>query len=303
MFNKFKKLSGLLGLAALVIGCDGSSKFTTESGTEVSILRAGEGEKPKDGQIVTLHINYKDENGNDLFNSVEAGGGRALPMQFNDSAWKSQGVLYEVIREMKKGDSVEFMMTAEALFEDTFGVDLPDSIKRGSKITFKCGMEGIMSEEEYQAEQMALQQKEMTKMQADAEAQVLIDGGIIDQYLTDNNIAAQTTQSGLRYVITKEGTGEKAAAGSVVSVHYLGTTLDGEKFDASYDRGEPLQFVLGQGQVIPGWDEGIALLNTGGKATLFIPSSLAYGPRGAGGVIKPNAILKFEVELVGIQQM
>lgn len=303
MFNKILNLSGLLGLAVLVIACGSSDKFTTKSGTEVSYLRNGEGEKPQNGQILTMHISYVDENGNTLFNSVEAGRGRALPMQFNDSAWADQGVLYEVIRELRKGDSVEFRMTAEALFEDTFGTELPDSIKRGSMITFKCGLVNLMSEDAYQEEQMALQQKEMEKMQADAEGQLVVDGEIIDKYLADNKIDAKTTESGLRYVITRQGTGSTAPAGSVVSVHYTGTTLDGTKFDASYDRGEPLQFVLGRGQVIPGWDEGISLLNTGAKATLYIPSTLAYGPRGAGGVIKPNEILKFEVELVEIQQM
>ncbi len=303
MFNKIKNLSGLLGLAALVIACGGADKFTTKSGAEVSYIRQGEGASPTDGQIITMHISYVDENGNSLFNSVEAGGGRALPMQFNDSAWQNQGILYEVFRELKKGDSVQFSMTAEALFEDTFETQLPDSIKRGSMILFNCGMVDMMSEEDFQQEQIAMQQKEMEKMQVEAEGQMTVDAGIIDKYLADNGIEAQTTESGLRYIITKEGSGEKPAAGSMVSVHYLGTTLEGEKFDASYDRGEPLQFVIGRGQVIPGWDEGIALLNTGAKATLFIPSPLAYGARGAGGVIQPNAILKFEVELVDIQQM
>ena len=161
----------------------------------------------------------------------------------------------------------------------------------------------MMSEEQYQEEQMALQQAEMEKMQMEAEGQIIVDGEIIDKYLADNNIIAQTTESGLRYVITKKGTGATPTPGSMVNVHYLGTTLAGEKFDASYDRGEPLQFVIGRGQVIPGWDEGIALLNTGAEATLYVPSSLAYGPRGAGAAIKPNEILKFEVVLVGIEQM
>jgi FKBP-type peptidyl-prolyl cis-trans isomerase FkpA len=305
MFNKIKNLSGLLGLAALVIACGGSDKITTKSGTEVSYIRKGEGEKPVDGQIMTMHITYVNDKGNALFNSVEAGGGRALPMLFNDSAWQEQGVLYEVFRELKKGDSVQFKMTAEALFEDTFGTSLPDSIARGSQITFNCSVVDMMSEEEYQTEQIAQQQKEMEKMQMAAEGQLAVDGEIIDKYLADNNINAQTTESGLRYVITQQGSGDTPAPGSMVSVHYIGTTLDGEKFDASYDHdgGEPLEFVIGRGQVIPGWDEGIALLNTGAKATLYIPSSLAYGPRGAGGVIKPNAILKFEVELVGVQSM
>jgi peptidylprolyl isomerase len=110
-----------------------------------------------------------------------------------------------------------------------------------------------------------------------------------------------TTASGLKYVILQEGSGEKPESGSLVEVHYTGTLEDGTKFDSSYDRGEPIQFPLGKGQVIKGWDEGIALLNVGSKARLIIPPELGYGAQGAGNVIPPNATLIFEVELVSVQ--
>src|SRR5688572_20980859 len=94
-----------------------------------------------------------------------------------------------------------------------------------------------------------------------------------------------TTESGLQYVITEEGTGEQPQPGDVVQVHYTGTLADGTKFDSSLDRGEPIAFSLGMGQVIPGWDEGIGLMKVGDKAKLVIPPELAYGEQGAGGVI------------------
>ncbi|MDA9253060.1 peptidylprolyl isomerase [Flavobacteriaceae bacterium] len=107
------------------------------------------------------------------------------------------------------------------------------------------------------------------------------------------------TSSGLRYQIIQKGTGAKAEKGQQVSVHYQGALIDGTVFDSSYKRKEPIEFQLGIGQVISGWDEGLQLLHVGDKARFVIPSDLAYGSAGAGGVIPPDAILVFDVELVG----
>lgn len=110
------------------------------------------------------------------------------------------------------------------------------------------------------------------------------------------------TESGLDYIETEAGTGAQAAAGKTVKVHYTGKFPDGKVFDSSYSRGEPIEFALGTGRVIKGWDEGIALMKVGGKAQLVIPPELAYGERGAGGgVIPPNATLVFDVELVEVK--
>jgi len=97
------------------------------------------------------------------------------------------------------------------------------------------------------------------------------------------------------------GDGPTAAAGQSVSVHYTGWLTNGQKFDSSVDRNDPFEFNLGRGQVIPGWDQGVAGMQVGGKRKLTIPPELAYGARGAGGVIPPNATLVFEVELLGIR--
>lgn len=110
------------------------------------------------------------------------------------------------------------------------------------------------------------------------------------------------TASGLRYEDVQEGTGETARKGDHVVVHYTGTLEDGSKFDSSRDRGKPFEFALGTGTVIRGWDEGVAGMKVGGRRTLVIPSELGYGARGAGGgLIPPNAILVFDVELLEIR--
>jgi len=111
----------------------------------------------------------------------------------------------------------------------------------------------------------------------------------------------EETKSGLRYQILQKGDGKKATKGAGVSVHYKGQLLDGTVFDSSYKRKEPIDFNVGVGQVISGWDEGIQLLQVGDKARFVIPSNLAYGSAGAGGVIPPDATLIFDVELMDVK--
>jgi FKBP-type peptidyl-prolyl cis-trans isomerase len=116
------------------------------------------------------------------------------------------------------------------------------------------------------------------------------------------NTTNTTNMNDLQMTIVKEGSGVEAKPGDQVSVHYTGTLTDGTKFDSSLDRGEPFTFVLGAGQVIKGWDLGVAGMKVGEKRTLYIPASFAYGEQGVPGVIPPNSVLIFDVEMVAINQ-
>ncbi|MDH3698141.1 MAG: peptidylprolyl isomerase [Flavobacteriaceae bacterium] len=129
--------------------------------------------------------------------------------------------------------------------------------------------------------------EEESKKKAEAAMKELTDG-------------FEKTASGLYYKILKQGDGNKPNKGDQVSVHYEGSLVNGQVFDSSYQRNQPIDFQIGVGQVIPGWDEGISLLKVGDKAKLVIPSELGYGSSGAGGVIPPDAILIFDVELVAV---
>ena len=212
---------------------------------------------------------------------------------FNDRVRPSvfKGDLYEGLSMMHEGDSLSMIMRADSVFYKLFGVQqLPAYVKPESAVRFEVKMNEILSREEYEARENA--KKEALDQEAD---------GTLAQYLQENGITAQPTESGLIYVCTKTKKGLKPQAGQRVKVHYTGKLLDGTVFDSSVERGEPFEFALGAGQVIKGWDEGIALMSKGEKGILYIPYDLAYGQMGAGGVIPPYANLIFEVELIDFE--
>jgi FKBP-type peptidyl-prolyl cis-trans isomerase FkpA len=151
--------------------------------------------------------------------------------------------------------------------------------------------------------QLQAQKEAQAKMLASPEvvAQMKKDDAVLQDYIKKNGLTVQKTPSGVYYQVLKPGTGATPKTGQTVSVNYNGTLLSGKLFDSSDKQGRPIDFPIGLGQVIPGWDEGLAMLNKGSKAILLIPSPLAYGPRGAGADIPANSPLRFEVELVGIE--
>lgn len=174
------------------------------------------------------------------------------------------------------------------------GQDVVDAIAQGDKIeSLEIVRVGAQAEawDAVKAFETFVSSKEERKARAKAEMEAQLEA---------HAKGFDKTASGLRYKILEAGNGAKPKRGDRVAVHYEGALLDGTMFDSSVKRGEPIEFLLGEGQVIPGWDEGIALLSVGDKARLLIPSELAYGSRGAGGVIPPDAPLLFDVSLEGI---
>ena len=175
------------------------------------------------------------------------------------------------------------------------GQNIVDAIAQGDKIEtleiIRIGAEA----EAYNAVE-AFRRFEGSREKRIAEAKKAAEGEL-DKIAT----GFKKTDSGLRYQIIQEGNGPKAEKGKNVSVHYKGQLADGTVFDSSYKRNEPIDFPLGVGQVISGWDEGIQLLKVGDKARFVIPSHLGYGSRGAGGVIPPDATLIFDVELMKVK--
>lgn len=163
------------------------------------------------------------------------------------------------------------------------------------------GAQAALTDEEIQAAMKEFQEKMAAQQQARMQAAGEKNKKEGDEFLAANKSkpGVTTTASGLQYQITQPGTGPKPKPEDRVTVHYKGTLIDGTVFDSSYDRGQPATF--GVNQVIPGWVEALQLMNVGSKARLVIPPSLAYGETGAGQDIGPNAVLVFDVELVGIE--
>jgi FKBP-type peptidyl-prolyl cis-trans isomerase FkpA len=234
-----------------------------------------EGVNAKNGDIIKIHFALSTEKDSLLRSTFKDPTPVEMPLR--DGVFK--GSLEEGLMMMSAGDSATFLINADSMFQKVFNSALPPFIRKGSNVIFVIKMISAMSE-------------------ADIIAQ---EDKSIQEYMTNNNLKGTKTPSGMYYVQTKAGTGAKAEKGKTVSVHYTGMLLNGTKFDSSVDRGQPFEFGLGQGQVIQGWDEGIALMSIGEKGILLIPSALGYGSRGAGGSIPPNASLVFEVELLGIK--
>ncbi|CAN5249527.1 peptidylprolyl isomerase [soil metagenome] len=175
------------------------------------------------------------------------------------------------------------------------GQDVVDAIKQGDKIEkLEIIRQGESAEKFNAVEQFRSFNGAKAEREAAAKNQQ-------EEMLGELSQGFEKTSSGLRYKIEEKGNGPKAEKGQTVSVHYKGMLPDGSVFDSSYSRNQPIDFKLGKGQVISGWDEGIQLLHVGDKARFVIPSHLAYGERGAGGVIPPNATLVFDVELVKVK--
>jgi FKBP-type peptidyl-prolyl cis-trans isomerase FkpA len=258
----------------------------SDKGVRYSMLKSNKGVKIKLDDIVFLQIKYATDKDSVLFDSWKMGG----PIQLKVSKPTFKGDLMDALNLMAAGDSAQFLFSADSMFTKTFNMPLPEFIVAGSDLKFTVKIDKITTEEVLRADEIKIEkEKNMEEQKA------------IEQYIAENKLTPVTTPSGLKYVMYNEGTGAKAEAGKTVRVHYTGKLLNGTKFDSSYDRNDPIEFKLGQGMVIKGWDEGIALLKEGGKALLIIPSNIAYGARGAGGVIPPFAPLTFEVELVSVQ--
>jgi FKBP-type peptidyl-prolyl cis-trans isomerase len=266
----------------------------TSKGTQCQVLTTNNGRKIKLDDIITFHVIQKTAKDSILFSSYTAGSPVQVRVQ-------PEGDLMDVFPLLAEKDSALVKISTDSIFKNN-EAQRPPFLPKGSFISCLIKIERVQSLDEAISERKAMMDGLAAKETAD-----------MNKYIADKGLSLTTTASGLKYRITSPSIKRKPVAGDSVQVNYTGRTVEGKVFDSSIEADakagglvqpgrtyEPIAFRVGQGMVIPGWDEGLLLLGEGAKATFVIPSKLAYGERGAGEDIKPFNTLIFDVQLVKV---
>jgi len=291
-------------------GCSSNGGFKQTHGISYKIIKDVPGRTARMGDIVEFNFTVK----------VDTVPGQALVIVDTRKQGKPQVTRVDTIRQtgdfqavfpfLSVGDSALVEVSCDTILKtvppNALG-NLPKWLKKGNKVVINVAVVSIKSMDEYKKDMEAKQAQMQQEMKAKMEQQKPIDDKILQDYFAKNNIKAEKTASGLYYTIQKPGSGPAIAKGQMVSMMYTGKTLDGKAFDSNVDTSvghhgtEPLKWPVGSGQMIPGVDEGAALLKKGAKATLYLPSPLAYGPQSPNPGIAPNSVLIFEVEVMDVK--
>lgn len=275
------------------------------NGVQYQIFTKSSAGKIKLNDVITFNFIQKTDKDSVLFSSFDA----KRPVTLAVAATQNISDLMYFFPMLSIGDSALVKIPADSLFKDG-QMERPSFFPAGSTLQFVLKIERVQSMEEAMAERQKILDAQ-AKFTDSLKANEL---NILNAFVTDKKLSLQQTSSGLKYIVIRPSNKVKPVAGDTVMVNYIGRTLSGKVFDSSIEAEakkaelaqpgrtyEPISFVVGKGEVIPGWDEGLLLLNEGAKARFLIPSSLAYGPRGAGNDIAPFSTLDFEVELVKVK--
>ena len=272
----------------------------TPNGTQLTIFTHNTGEKIKLNDVLTLQVIQKTDKDSVFFNSYATGQTVKLQVQPSQSITD----LMELFPYLTLGDSVLAKVPTDSVFKNQPD-KRPPFLPVGSNINFIIKVLRVQSLNDAIAERNT----EIAKTKAD-------DSLAAIKYIADNKLVVKTTASGLKYEITKLGLKPKPLTGDTVFVNYAGRLLNGKVFDSSIQAiavqaglnqpgrtYEPISFVLGKDPIIKGWEQALLLINEGGKATLVIPPSLAYGDQGGGDVIPPYSTLVFDVEITKVKRI
>jgi FKBP-type peptidyl-prolyl cis-trans isomerase len=298
-----KKYFLILLVAAFTIQANAQGEFKrTEKGTQYQMLSHNTGDKIKLNDVITFEVVQKTEKDSILFSTYKTGAPAQAQVQ-------PTGDLMDIFPLMCLNDSVLVKVPTDSIFKAQED-HRPPFLPKGSNLLFVLKIDKVQSLAEAMAErdrQIAEGKALMDKYQADETVNA-------NKYIAEKKLLLKTTASGLKYKTTKLSVKRKPIAGDTVVVNYTGRSLDGKVFDTSVaaegekanlerpaEAYKPFEVVIGRGNVIPGWDEGLLLMGEGAKATFIIPSKLAYGEKGAGDDIKPFSTLIFDIELIKIR--
>jgi len=276
-----------IALAAISCGKKDDYK-SSEDGYKYKFIKEGSGDEPVEGKYFLFHMSYGPDEDSVIFSTANLDRPSGAFCAFDK--WDNNGKFFKFLKTMQIGDSALLKIDAGNFYGQTLYSSMPSGMTKEDTLLIKVGAYDIVG-----PFQFTMMSKPGMKAQHDQDIQKL------QSYFEENNIEnVKSTESGLHYVIHEQGSGATPQTGDNITVHYTGKLIDGTKFDSSLDRDEPFSFKVGVGQVIMGWDEGLMELSEGSKATLYIPSTMAYGEKGAGSSIPPNSILIFDVELIKI---
>ncbi len=291
-----KKSLSLIAGALLLAGVTSCSKYKkTDSGLEYQIAKDSTGEDfPEKGGFITFWFEIQ----NDKDSILDSQFKDPNPVGIPTPEVAHMPSIEEGFMLLTEGDSAVFLLNADSLYTNTFRRKTPENLKPGSMVKMIVRMGKVYSKQ-FVDSVMAIQEKQMENQAVAEKESYKKDSIIIQDYLAKHKLKGQATLGGAYVVKLKsnDATDLFIAPGDSIQTTYVGKLLiEGTEFDKS-PAGEYFKFTVGMGQVIKGWDEGFQKLKRGEKALLLIPSRLAYGSRGAGGAIPPNAPLLFEVEV------
>jgi len=275
----------LMGLLLMLAAC--KTEKETPNGFKFTVVESGDGVVGKPQEIVVFDFVMKDSK-DSIWQSTYKEEMPGFLMIADTSALATEDGMMQMFRMVSKGDSVRVTMPVMKFFSELVRAPLPMGLDSTLDISYLIRVNDIMPVDKFKTYQSELAARKSAKQKAD-------DVEKIEKYLSDNKIEAQEDTSGIRYVIHNSAGGKKPVVENCVEVKYTGKLLsDGNIFDKGDNTAFPLT------DVVPGWQLAIPKLGIGDSGTFYIPSTLAYGPRGYPGVIPPNAILIFDVQLLNV---
>lgn len=268
--------------SCLISSCNKDGFSVTPSGLKYNIIEEKEGRKPVLGDMLRMHLIYRDKDGKELYNSSELG--EAFVLELTNPTFV--GGIEEGFAMMKEGDSAVFLVHADSIFDKTFKQRRPDTIGLNDLLRFEVRLKKVMSKEEYRMESRRTYESGNVEELRQ-----------IELYMGDNEISVEPAKPGVYFIVFKEGKGDYPKPGDKVEIKYTGSFLNGEMFDASGKNNQNLIYTLGDGTHLLAWEEAIATMRPGGVARLILTSGNAYGAAGLGPV-PPNTPILFDIELV-----